>query len=186
MFRTLVFLMLCGASVPAFAQSAEDLTRIAPALLAIDTVPTRAELDAAFANPTAVLQAAALQTERTVYERKRAISLLSLYPVDDTQVFLASLMSDADPEIRGFAAYTAARTFGAAPNAALVATLELALQDSSVEVKKWALRGLRWVRAPRADALLAHYASQSDAELARVARSAAKKRATIPVKPADM
>lgn len=183
MVRSFILAVLCLVSAPSMAQTTPSQTldvteqnRLDRALRGIDVVPSRMELDAAFEDPAAMLRGAAAQADRNLYERRRAISLLSAYPSPETQAFLAGLAADPEPEIRGFAAYTAARTFGAAPDAALIATLEIALQDSSPDVKKWALRGLRWVAAPRAEALLRHYASHASGDLKKVATTALRKR----------
>lgn len=176
--RNLMVLGICLISVGALAQTADDTHAMDGALRAVDAMPTRAEFDAAFEDAPALLRAAALQTERTTYERQRAITMLSMYPTDENLEFLRSLLADQDPEIRGMAAYTAGRAYGTAPTQALIAVMELALQDHDTDVKKWALRGLRWVRAPRATQLLNHYASQADAALAGVAKTAISARAS--------
>ncbi|MEZ4462702.1 MAG: HEAT repeat domain-containing protein [bacterium] len=173
--QTLLVIALMAVAVPAVAQSADDLARMDGALKAIDTTPTREALDAGFADPPAVLKAAVAQTERTTYERQRALTMLSMYPTDETLAFWRTLLNDNDVEIRGLAVYSAARTFGQTPTPALISFIETALQDRDPVVKKWALRGLRWVKAPRATELLGHYASQADPALAKVAKTALRR-----------
>ncbi len=163
-------------AAPAMAQSAQDMALLAPDLASIDTLPTKASLDASFESPAAVLMTAARDQNLGIYERKRAISLLSLYPSPQAQVFLGSMLKDSNPEIRGMAVYTVARTFGQIANDQTFEIFEKALGDQDKSVKVWTLRGLRWVPSERAERMLIDWQANSDPDLAKVAKSATSKR----------
>jgi HEAT repeat protein len=163
-------------AAPAMAQSPQDMALLTPDLASIDTLPTKASLDASFESPAAVLMTAARDSNLSLYERKRAISLLSLYPSPQAQVFLGSMSKDSNPEIRGMAVYTVARAFGPIANDQTFEIIEKALLDPELDVKIWALRGLRWVSSERAERLLIDWQENSDPRLAKVAKSATRKR----------
>ncbi len=174
--QILCVLLLSVMAVPAAAQSPAEMTHLKSSLASIDTLPTKAALDAAFESPAAVLMTAARDANLSGYERKRAISLLSLYPSPQAQVFLGSLLSDPVAEIRSMAVYTVARSFGQIASDQTFEIIETALRDPDQDVKIWALRGLRWVAGPRAERLLIEWQTNSDPNVAKVAKSATSKR----------
>ena len=134
-FKVLCVVAVSFFGLPALAQSAQDMVIIAPHLKAIDTIPTKESLDEAFESPAAVLMAAARDQNLSVYERTRAITLLSMFPSQQSQFFMGGLMNDSDPEIRGIAVYTVARTFGTFPNDQTFEIIEKALKDPDESVK---------------------------------------------------
>lgn len=174
--QLLCVLLLSVMAMPAIAQSPAEMTDIKSSLASVDTLPTKAALDAAFESPAAVLMTASRDASLGGYERKRAITLLSLYPSPQAQVFLGSLLSDPAAEIRSMAVYTVARTFGQIASDQTFEIIETALRDPDQDVKIWALRGLRWVSGPRAERLLVEWHASSDLKLAKVAKSATSKR----------
>jgi hypothetical protein len=127
-------------------------------LRAIDVVPPDAvALLKAFPDAQARLVGAAQNTERDMWARQRAISLLSFLPDDTTRRALAQLATDANADIRAASVYTLARTFGPVAlqvHDDVVRVLDAALVDPSPEVRQKAVRGLRWVRDTRAVVLL--------------------------------
>jgi HEAT repeat protein len=146
-------------------------------LASIDSQPTRAQLDAISPDIRTHLEGAAHDSSLSIYERRRAIGFLSLYPDARTREFYRTLTSSPDADIRRTALYTMARTFGAAPDAELVKELAAGLEDGSADVREWAVRGLRWVADEDARTLLRQIAAGEDASLARIARRALKKHA---------
>lgn len=171
MKRTLLItgLLVGLISPPAFAD--EPLDRL---LSAIDTVPTRAALDAQWDDAASVLMAAARDGERSVYERHRAVTLLSFYPDARTRAFLVELARERaiDSEVRKMSVYTLGRAFGATGGDALVTDLRPFVQDDDPVVREWAVRSLRWVRSSSARTLLREIEAGGDAQLRPIARRA--------------
>lgn len=168
-----LFLMFCLASSVASAQSSPDFDRVV--LGAIDTVPSRAALDAAYPDARDRLEAAARDKKRSMYARHRAITLLSLYPDTRTRAFLEEQLTDEDPEIRRMAVYTLGRGFGLTPDGALVSTIAHVIETDPGVVAQWAVRSLRWIAAEDAHALLRKVIAGDDARLARLAAAALRK-----------
>lgn len=166
---TVLFLLV---AVPAFAQNA-DFER--DVLRSIDTVPTRAQLDANFPQARAQLEAAALDTKHEMWIRHRAITLLSHYPDVRSRAFLGRLLDDPDHHVRRMAVYTLGRTFGQQADTELLERLgEVLRNDPSEEVVKWAIRSLRWVHHPEATRLLTTLAKRDDVK-GRIAALALKR-----------
>ncbi len=142
--------------------SAEESPDFGAMLEGIDVVPTRAQLEETWPDAQARMVLAA--TEGEGWQRKRAISLLSLFPTPETRVVLQGLLANADAEVRRDAVYTLARAFGRPGDEALVAeVLRVARGDASEAVRQHAVRGLRWVdHAAAAQALLLLAESEGD------------------------
>ncbi len=170
MLSILVILLAMAADVAA-EQPDFDTT----VLRSIDTVPTRAQLDETWPDARARLMKAATDTDRNVYERHRAITLLSLYPDSKTRSALTELAASESAEIRKMAVYTAARTFGTPGDANLVSFVRRFVRDDNPEVREWAVRGLRWVDHAQAREVLESVLAADDAALKPVARRALKK-----------
>ncbi len=144
----------------------------------IEAVPTRVQMDRALDNPSAQLRQAAADSNRSVYQRQRAITLLSAYPDASTRAFLEATAADTslDVELRKLAMYTLGRAFGGNPtDAKLAATVGTYVADGDPKMAAWAVRTLRWISHPDAGAILEKVAAGSDAN-ARLARRALSKR----------
>lgn len=129
------------------------------ALRAIDTLPTRAQLEAAVTNPVAGLADAALDDSRPRYERERAITLLSLFDAAQSRPVLEALAAYDDADIRTMATYTLVRAFQAEVGADWVPHLEEIARTADDREAEYAVRALRWVDAPAADGALARLAA---------------------------
>lgn len=140
-------------------------------LAAVDGVPNAAQLRAAWPDAPARLAAAAMNPERTRYQRERATSLLSLFPEPQTHALLLGLVAHADADVRTMARYTLSRTFGATVDAAWVAQLEQVAGEALGRESAYAVRSLRWCDAPEADAALARLATSSEPTIARLAET---------------
>lgn len=158
----------------ALSQQAPDFDRVV--LGAIDTVPTRAQLDATFPDARERLEAAALDEARGTYARQRAITLLSLYPDARTRAFLEALLADGKPEARKIAVYTLGRGFGIAADARLVETItNVIAREQDAVVREWAVRSLRWVAHKDARRALRELAAGADPQLAKIAALALRR-----------
>lgn len=175
--RPLYALLLSALLVLLFAApAAAQGTPFDQVLQAMDTVPTRAQLDAAFPDAYERLLAASADASRDPYARERALSLLSAYPSPQTRKHLMGLAADADPGVRKLAVYTVGRTFGSPGDAGLVGWLLTFLQDADPRVRDHAVRALRWVDDPSADEALLVITQQGDADLASLARITRERR----------
>lgn len=140
--------MLCAAQ--GFAQTAPDFQR--DVLRPIDTMPNAAWLDANFEDPQGLLIEAATSTEDS-YERRRAITLLSLYPNARSRAALEKVAVDGDPKARELAVYALGRTYGQVADAKLVSFIA-GVASGEGRTAQWAVRALRWVVHPDAISLL--------------------------------
>lgn len=172
LFTTLIlaFTLLVGST--AVAQDAPvdgDREAMLSTLRGIDTVPTAEAMQDRFPGGEALLLEIAKDTEQTLYVRKRATTLLSAYPTTETVRALESIASD-DDRLRPYAVYTLARTFAENPTEQIVDKVAAYLDDSDLEVRKYTVRGLRWMRHDAARTALQKAAASDDAELRRLAR----------------
>lgn len=166
--RMMTFVAVTLFAVNAYAEP--DFRR--DVLLPIDTIPTAQWLDATFDDPQGQLIEAAKTS--TSYERRRAITLLSLYPNARTRDALQSLVATGDSDTRSFAIYTLGRMYGPVADDALV---KLVIEHTAVtdaEVAKWATRALRWLASPDAVKHL-EAMSRADGPHAGIARRALRK-----------
>ncbi|MFT7583181.1 MAG: HEAT repeat protein, partial [Myxococcota bacterium] len=130
-------------------------------LRAIDTVPTRAQLDHGWPDAKNRLLTAAKNDKRDDYTRLRALTMLSFYPdAPMVRAGLEALSSHPSVEVRRLAVYTMARTFGQPGDKALVAFVEAATKDPEPQVAEHAVRGLRWIDAPAAHEALSRLIQQ--------------------------
>jgi HEAT repeat protein len=146
-------------------------------LRAIDTVPTRPAMEKRWPNIQERLLTAAHQETRDTYTRSRAVSLLSFFPDATSRSALKALSVHAQSRIRSISIYTLARTFGVPGDKELLATIEARLTDAVRDVQAQAIRGLRWVRHPRAATLLSEVSKNAtDKMLKRLAEKTLQRR----------
>ena len=148
------------ATTSVAAAPADHPAALVQVLRAIDVVPTAPALEAAAAPiaPEDALEAVALDGAMPLYERKRAASLLSVLPTPLAARHMATLArASIAVEVRATAVYTFVRS-QAGPGPAEAEALDLAeaaLASDAPIVREAAVRGLRWVTAPAAEALVA-------------------------------
>lgn len=175
--QLLVILWVMMVSVSALAQT-DDFDR--DVLLAYEAVPTAAGLVAAYPDARERLEAVAQDADRSMYERKRATTLMSLFADARARTFLEGLGATAEnPRLRRTALYTLARTFGQRPDAALVARVLAATKDADADVRHWAARSLRWVNDVAAVRELRQLEKSPDRKLAGIARLALKRHVSL-------
>jgi HEAT repeat protein len=169
-----------SASSAEHAQQAGDRAVITDMLRPIDTVPNADALKERFPSGEALLVTIATDTDENLYVRKRATTLLSVYGTADAARGLETIAADA--ELRPFAVYTLARAFGANADSGLVARIANFLEDDSLEVREWTVRGLRWVRHDDARSLLERVAADdSEPKLQSLATRSLKRWKPAPV-----
>lgn len=153
LLRVLSFILVAlGLSGTA---SAHD-KKLLDALSAIDIVPTAEQLRRVVPSPDVALDAVARDPSLSLYLRERAVSLLSAFPTRDVAKRLEALASaPAMPvRLRAMAVYTRVRGFAAVDAQAALAYASPLTQASDLDVRESAIRGLRWVALPGADAVL--------------------------------
>lgn len=158
------------------AQAAPDDDAFDQLLSNIETVPTRAQLDTRWSDAELRLINAAKDGSRGLYGRVRATSMLALYPTRKVRESLQLLANDGAPELRREGIYTLARTFGTPGDPALVERVRLATGDASGAVREQAVRSLRWVDHPAAEALLRELVTKRG-EAASIAKVTLQRRA---------
>lgn len=178
--RLLITCLLLAISAPAWAQSThvhehsvpqiEHNKSVSSLLQSIDTVPSRETFEAAHPNPSQALQAIAMDDTQGTYLRRRAITLLSHWPTEQNLNFLRSLQDLKVKELRTMAVYTIGQVYGETHSEIATQAIEVALKDSELEVREWAVRALRWTAGERASTLLAEL--RNDKELGRLAERA--------------
>lgn len=146
-------------------------------LKAIDVLADRAGLDRAWPDARERLLRAAGEVDRDDWTRIRAVAFLSFYPDAGVREALLALADAPRVEVRRMALYTAARTFGAPGDPALVAAVERALGDDAISVREHAVRSLRWIDHPAAGRALARVEAGERPELRELARLTTTRRA---------
>lgn len=163
-----------GAQTTAPAHAVDDSARLESVLRAIEATPSREQLEASIPNATQLLIEAANDTNRDLFTRLRATSLLINFETPESRSALVALTQSAEHEIRRMAYYILGRTFGTSPQHLdnnLIATLERGTRDAHPEVRAHTVRSLRWVKHPDADQLLHNIAqTHSDTELRDLAQ----------------
>lgn len=164
-----------GAQTSGQAQpSADDTARLESVLRAIEATPSREQLEAGIPHAAQLLIEAANDTDRDLFTRLRATSLLINFETPESRDALTALTQNTEHELRRMAYYILGRTFGTSPqhlNSNLIATLERGTRDAHPEVRAHTIRSLRWVKHPGADQLLQNVAqTHSDSELRELAR----------------
>jgi HEAT repeat protein len=146
-------------------------------LRSIDTVPTRPSMEKRWPNILDRLLVASHEKKRDTYTRSRAVSLLSFFPNTTTRSALKSLSTNSHSRVRSISIYTLARTFGDPGDDNLLQTIEARFKDSVQDVQAQAIRGLRWVRHPRAVELLTEASKNgTDNMLKRLAEKTLQRR----------
>ena len=155
-FMALVAGLMCLASV-AIAQddskapSSQASQKFDLLLKSIDTIPTRAELDQNYVDAQGLLIAGMNDANRTEYERQRALTLLSFYPNGQTRQALTLVFkNDPNDQLRKYALYTLARSFGETADRSLVELVGQGLQDESDDVRKFARLSVKYLKHPAA------------------------------------
>jgi hypothetical protein len=142
-------------AVPASADRADHAPKLMQLMDAIDTVPTRAQLEAITTDPTAELFAIAADTELHLYNRRRATSLLSAWPLPVVESYLMHLAATStEVRLRWIAAYTYIRTFAPTAQKRVTDYAETWLKSPVPSDRDAAVRGLRHVPGDRAGTLL--------------------------------
>lgn len=173
-----LFLTLGVASAtPAAVDAAAVDAPLLRALGASCDVPSvEALLDAA---PDAAerLYAIALDETRSEYVRERAVSLLSGFPDEETEVHLAVLMEVGPARQRAIALYVYARTFGAVAPDLVLARVVPRLDATEPRLRDLAIRALAWVEDPAARIVLERFERETPRDRdRRVARHALLRR----------
>lgn len=145
-------------------------------LRTIDTVPDPAMLTAAIPDVQQRLIDAARDTNRSVYQRKRALTLLSSFPDAQTFWALEGFTTDDNASIRASAYYTLGRSFGAWENPMLVQILSRGLADDDLFVKQMSVRALGWVHSEDASRLLEQLSQGGASDLQRLATYTSERR----------
>jgi hypothetical protein len=148
----------------AAAQPAEVLQG---ALRVVDMVPSRSALDTLGINVESMLRAAVMDPTGSRYERQRALSFLAMYPSTETRAFLVGFIGNPevdDVTFQRLALHTLALGFGQTPDDALLATIREQLVSPEREMRREAVRCLRWVASPDAVATLEFVLVSPDAD----------------------
>ncbi len=125
-------------------------------LSAIDIVPTGDQLRRVVRSPEAALDAVARDASLSLYQRERAISLLSAFPTRDVARRLETLASASslNSRLQAMAVYTRVRGFAGTDPRGALAFATRSTRASNLEERESAIRGLRWIALPEADAAL--------------------------------
>jgi hypothetical protein len=150
-FPLLVLGLMCDAN----AARGDHNERLLQLLAGIDTVPSAQVLQQAVLQPEVALFAVSMDGELSLYERRRAVSLMSQFRSSSAELFLRAVALSVSAEtVRELAIYTYIRSYGTrAPQQAL-AFAEWALKRSGPGDRRAAARGLRWVQEPRVRGLM--------------------------------
>jgi HEAT repeat protein len=141
-------LLLACAPARAVAEGAD--VRFQQLLQTVDTRYSRDEVDAAIPDARERLDSVARDPAALEWPRRRAISLLAMYPDAATRTTLERLAADADESIRAQALMSLAFAFGAAGDEPVVARFVAATQDPSATVRDRAVRALAIAAHPSA------------------------------------
>ena len=116
--------------------------------------------------PSLELEAIAMDDSRGMILRRRAITLLSKWPSEQNLNFLKSLTTLEVKGLRSMAVYIISQVYGETHSDAAAQAIEVALKDTELEVREWAVRALGWTSGERASALLDELVN--DKELGRL------------------
>lgn len=148
--------LLCTTALTAHAKRVDHSPTLLQLLAGIDTVPTAEQLRRATdSEPTRALYLAAADVDLSLYERRRATSLMSHFVGADAEAYLTLLAATAtEPKLRWIAIYTYVRGFAEAAPTRVLDFAEWALDSPLPSDREATVRGLRWVKADGADGLL--------------------------------
>ncbi|MFT7582741.1 MAG: HEAT repeat protein [Myxococcota bacterium] len=174
---------VAGAAPP--APAAQD-ARFEALLKTIDVILSPTQLKRAFPDARARLLAAAAEVSRDTFTRTRATTLLANFADDGVYAELIALGADANPTVRRYAIYTAARAFGTPGSPGLVTAVTAQLADADVAVRRHAVRALRWIDHPEAHTALEAITTRPAAtpSLKKLARHVLDRRAARLTRPA--
>lgn len=167
---TITALLLATATaLPASAQTtqpaADNNARLESILRAFEATPSREQLEATIPDAAQHLIQAANDTNRDLFTRLRATSLLTNFQTPESLNALLTLTQNPEPELRRTAYYTLGRTFGNTPHhidtTQLLNTLERGTRDPHPDVRTHTVRTLRWIQHPNANTLLTSIAQSS-------------------------
>lgn len=128
-------------------------------LRSVDQVPNATGLVAHFENIEERLIAAATDMDRDEYTRHRALSLLSLYPTQETAAVIRTIIATPAHPDRALAVYTLGRGWSQQGGETLALEMEMLASDPDDEVSENAVRALRWIEDPAAVEALGRLAS---------------------------
>ncbi len=157
---------LAAADEPSTDQ-AQATEALHGALAVVDMVPTRAALDSLGVDVPSLLRAAVLDPEGSRYHRQRALSFLGMYPSNETRAFLMTCIGEGaivDPNLQRLALHSLAMAFGQNPDDELMAVIQRELVSEDRELRREAVRALRWVASADAVALLESVLVSPDAD----------------------
>jgi hypothetical protein len=156
--RILIASVLCvvlGTAATAVAKRADHDPRLLTLLRGIDTVPTRAAIRNVVTAPDGYLIHAALDEDLSLYERRRALSLLALFPTQLSEVYLTSIgWWEPNARIRWVAIYAYCRGWAKTAPMRVLDYARWALQSPEPLDREAAARGLAFVTGNAADRLL--------------------------------
>lgn len=169
--------------LPASAAERDHAPKLLELLRGIDSTPNAAELQAVSRDPVAALFGVASDSDLAIYERRRAVSLLSRFPTERSAGLLQTIaVLQVEPKIRGLAIYTYVRGWGTREPKAVMAYCRGALASPVEADREAAARGLRWVDSDAVEPLIAKSLAGETAapvrkalERARSARAATTK-----------
>lgn len=162
----LVVSALAAADEPAAGQ-AQAVEALNGALSVVDMVPARAALDALGIDVPALLRAAVIDPEGSRYHRQRALSFLGMYPSNETRSFLMTCIGEGaivDSNLQRLALHSLAMAFGQTPDDELLAVIRRELGSDDRELRREAVRALRWVASADAVATLESVLVSPDAD----------------------
>ncbi len=131
---------------------------------AIDVVAPREQLERRWPDVLDRLVDRATDSEATTFERRRALSMLGMFPEPSAQQALMELTAESDERLRSLAFYTLGRFFVDRDDDRLLAHLETGLRDPSLSVRADVVRSLGWTPHPRARTLLSEVINNADDE----------------------
>lgn len=184
--------LVCGLLLASGAARAADRAevdaRFDHLLRTIDTLVDRPALEAGIPDAWQRLVAVAEDTTAAEWPRRRAISLLAMYPDAPTRQALERVARDPEPAIRAQALTSLAMAFGAAGDRAVAEQLaQAAAEDASPKVRDRAVRGLGRCTHPLATETLRRIAGRpADGKLQALATTLLQRRerTRVPVPPA--
>jgi len=154
LFTTLSFGfgIVSNANAQSGQRHSEELRQI---LRGIDTVPTRTQLMQVTDDPVEALFAFVVDPSVSLYERRRATSLLALFesPVAESTLMLLATIAP-NPRIRWVAIYSYCRAWAQRKPSHVLTFAKLMLSSPSSNVREAVVFGLRFVTQPEAHQLL--------------------------------
>ncbi len=175
--KSALFILLLTFSTNAFAQTHGDQpvvenSAFLDVLNGIDTIPTKANLVAAFPKAALRLEQTGCDPKTKAYARNRAISFLSMFENEGMNA-LNRLTQCAIPETQERAVYALARAF---PKNKKV--IQIVLNFNHLESKTtafWSIRALRWISLTDAKPKLLEIIESDQKNAVKIAKRILKK-----------